>query len=105
MEEYSTEQAKAYIGNCFIEQGDFAILPKDVFERMLTRVIELDAQYMKDSGVDDGGVYDDDDAYDFMFENLQKEFEDERMYCMRFVEDYMEYNEKYLDSIGAIDWE
>jgi len=27
------------------------------------------------------------------------------MYCMRFVDDYLDYSEQYLDSIGAIEWE
>lgn len=105
MEEYTAERAKAYIEKCYQEQGDFAILPKDVFDKMLSRVIALDAQFMNTSGVDEGGVYDDDEAFDFMFESMQQEFEDQKMYCMRFVEDYMDYNERYLESIGAIDWE
>lgn len=105
MEEYNTDKARAFIEDCYVKQGDFAILPKSVFDKMLNRVIDLDAQFMQSSGVDDGGVYDDDAAFDFMFDNLCKDFEDEKMYCMRFVEDYMDYNERYLDSIGAIDWE
>lgn len=105
MEEYSAEKARDYIRDCFVKQGDFAILPNDVFEKMLNRVIALDEQYIRDSGADGEGVYDDDAAYDFMLETMKLEFEDERMYCMRFVEDYMDYNEQYLESIGAIEWE
>lgn len=105
MADYSREDAHVYIAECFTKQGDFSILPEAVFEKMLQRVIELDDEYMKENGVDEGGVYDDDEAFDFMFDKLQKEFSNEKMYCMRFVEDYMDYSERYLDSIGAIEWE
>ena len=36
---------------------------------------------------------------------MQKSFEEQKMYGMRFVEDYMDYSEGYLDSIGAIEWD
>ena len=37
MEEYSRADARAYIADKFERQGDFNILPKDVFERIWTR--------------------------------------------------------------------
>lgn len=104
-EEYSLEKAREYILNQFREQGDFLILPADVLEAMLTRAMELDEAFMESSGVNDGAEYDDDAAFDALFEGLQKDFPDQKMYCMRFVDDYLEYSERYLDSIGAIEWE
>ena len=44
-------------------------------------------------------------AYDYFMEKLPALFPEQKMYLMRFVEDYMEYSEAYLESIGAIDWE
>ncbi|MBR0425470.1 MAG: hypothetical protein IJK01_05035 [Clostridia bacterium] len=104
-EEYSLENAKAFILNKFTEQGDFLILPSDVLDAMLTRVMALDEEFMEKSGVNDGAEYDDDAAFDALFETMTKEFPDQKMYCMRFVDDYLEYSEQYLDSIGAIEWE
>ena len=104
-EEYSLEKARAYILNQFREQGDFLILPPEVLEGMLDRAMELDEAFMESSGVNDGAEYDDDAAFDVLFEGLQKDFPDQKMYCMRFVDDYLEYSERYLDSIGAIEWE
>ena len=72
---------------------------------MLTRVMALDDEFMQEKGVNDGEVYDDDAAYDFLFAKMSEEYPEQKMYCMRFVEDYMDYAERYLDSIGAIDWE
>lgn len=105
MEEYSESNARAFIKDCFIKQGDFLILKEDTFEAMLTRVMELDDAFMENTGVHDGGVYDDDEAFDYMYDEMQKSFDEQKMYCMRFVEDYMDYSERYLDSIGAIEWD
>ena len=105
MEEYSKAEARAYIAGKFAEQGDFNILPKDVFEKMLDKVMELDETFMAETGVNDGEVYDDDQAFEYMMKQLQTAFPDQKMYAMRFVEDYMEYDEAYLESAGLIDWE
>ena len=105
MEEYSKAEARAYISNKFSEQGDFNILPKDVFEKMLDKVMELDEAFMAETGVNDGQVYDDDQAFEYMMKGLQEAFPEQKMYAMRFGEDYMEYDEAYLESAGLIDWE
>ena len=105
MEEYSKADARAYIAGKFSEQGDFNILPRDVFEKMLDKVMELDEAFMAETGVNEGQVYDDDQAFDYMMKGLQDAFPEQKMYAMRFVEDYMEYDEAYLESAGLIDWE
>ena len=106
MEElFDAKAAKEYIAEKFREQGDFSIIEPKLFDQMLDRVMALDEEYMESSGVEDGGVYDDDAAYDYMHEKLMAEFPEHKMYMMRLVDDYMEYNEAYLDSIGAIEWE
>jgi hypothetical protein len=104
-QEYSLENAKKYIKQRFMEQGDFLILKEEVFGAMLDKIVALDEEFMESSGVNDGEVYDDDKAFDFLFDGMQKSFEEQKMYCMRFVEDYMDYSEGYLESIGAIEWE
>ena len=104
-QEYSLENARAFIKEQFTKQGDFLILPGDVFETMLTRVMELDEAFMEESGVNDGAEYDDDKAFEALFGKLTEEFPEQKMYCMRFVDDYLDYSEQYLDSIGAIEWD
>ena len=104
-QEYSVENAKKFIKERFVAQGDFLIFKEEIFDSMLDRIVELDEEFMESTGVNDGDVYDDDKAFDYLFEGMQKSFEEQKMYCMRFVEDYMDYSEQYLDSIGAIDWE
>ena len=105
MEEYSKVDARAYIAEKFAAQRDFNILPKDVFGKMLDAVMDLDESFMAETGVNDGAVYDDDQAFEYMMKKLQEAFPEQKMYAMRFVEDYMEYSEAYLESAGLIDWE
>ena len=105
MEEYSKADARSYIADKFAEQGDFNILPRDVFEKMLDKVMELDEAFMAETGVNEGQVYDDDQAFDYMMKGLQDAFPEQKMYAMRFVEDYMEYDEAYLESAGLIEWD
>ena len=69
MEEYSRADARAYIADKFAEQGDFNILPKDVFAKMLDKVMDLDEAFMDQTGVNDGQVYDDDQAFDYIPHN------------------------------------
>lgn len=104
-QEYSVENAKKFIKQKFMEQGDFLILKEEVFDQMLNRIVELDEAFMEENGVNDGEVYDDDKAFEYLFAEMQNSFEEQKMYCMRFVEDYMDYSEAYLESIGAIEWD
>ena len=104
--EYSAAEAKAYILGCFTEQGDFAEIVDDkMLGEMVDAVMALDAAFMKETGADEGAVYDDDAAYDYLHEKMSQRFADHKMYMLRLVEDYMDYNERYLDSLGLIDWE
>ena len=105
MEEFNKDEARRFIAEKFAAQGDFNILPKDVFEKMLDKVMALDEAFMAESGVNDGAVYDDDQAFEYMMKGLQAAFPEQKMYAMRFVEDYMEYDEAFLESAGLIDWE
>lgn len=104
--EYDAAEAKAYILGCFTEQGDFAEIVDDkMLGEMVDAVMALDAAFMKETGADEGAVYDDDAAYDYLHEKMSQRFADHKMYMLRLVEDYMDYNERYLDSLGLIDWE
>lgn len=103
---YTPEQRRQSILDAFVQKGDFpAIMDGETLEKLLDRLLALDEAYMAECGVDDGGVYDDDAAYDYMQEKMCLAFPDYKAYMMRFVEDYLDYNEAFLDSKGLIDWE
>lgn len=104
--EYNEAEAKQYILESFRKQGDFTeIADEKTLEQMVGAVMALDAAFMKETGADEGAVYDDDAAYDYMYDKMTAQFADHKMYMMRLIEDYMDYNEQYLDSLGLIDWE
>ncbi len=98
------QKQRAYILAKFQEQGDFSFMEE--LPEMVDYIVTLDDKFMEDTGVTDGDeVYDDDKAYEFLFAGMNERFPARKMYLMRFVEDYMDYAEDYLESIGAIEWE
>ena len=103
---YDPEQAKAFIVEKFLDAGDFTqIVTQEELTRMVTDALALDEAYMKQSGADEGAVYDDDAAFTYLLDKIMPRYPEHKMYLMRFVEDYMDFNEEYLTSIGAIEWE
>lgn len=103
---YDAAEAKAFIRDRFIEQGDFLeIVDDETLDAFICAAMALDEAFMHETGADDGRVYDDDAAFDYMHEGMMLRFPNHRMYMLRLVEDYMDYNEAYLDSLGLIDWE
>lgn len=104
-ENINKQEQRAYIVGMYDEQKYADVMPRDRFDAMLDSIVALDDAFMRQSGVYDGAVYDDEAAYEYLYEELQKQYPDYQMYCMRFADDYMEFCERYLDSVGAIDWE
>ena len=104
--EYHGPDARAYLMEQFVGKGDFLdIFSQDALEGLVEEVMALDEAYLHESGADAGALYDDDDAYEYMYKGLCAAHPEHKMYMMRFVEDYMEYNDQYLESAGAIQWE
>ncbi len=99
------EDARKYLLERIQKQGDYDFLPEGVLEDMLDTLIALDETFMQQTGVEQGEAYDDEAASDAIFEGMVAAFPDYRMYMMRLTNDYLDYNEEYLDEIGAIDWE
>lgn len=99
------EDARAYLLRRLKEQGDYDFLPEGVLETMLDKLMELDEAFMHRTGVDAGEPYDDDAAQEALFAGMGEAFPAYRMYMMRLTEDYLDYNEEYLEETGAIDWE
>ncbi len=99
------EDARTYLLGRFKAEGDYDFLPEGVLEEMLAKLLELDGDFMRQTGVELGEPYDDDAACDALFEGMVPAFSQWRMYLMRLVEDYLDYNEEYLESIDAIEWE
>lgn len=98
-------EMKKYVVDKFAAEGDFSFLKPGELDAMVDALIALDDEYMKKSGAEEGEVYDDDAAYEVIFAGMQKRFPDYKMYAMRLAEDYLDFAEEYLGSVGAIEWE
>ena len=79
----------------------------------LRKAQELDLQYMEEAGVLVDGVagdsfYDDDEAFEYISENLLKLFggsEETAGQILALVDDYMDLQEEYLEQAGLVTWE
>ena len=96
-------EMKAYILNKFNVEGDFDFLKDGLMEELVDAMMAIDQNYLAKIGEDDD--YDDDDAYDLLYEGMQKKYPELKMYAMRLSEDYLDFSEEYLESVGAIEWE
>lgn len=103
MEQQMTENE--YVFSRFEQQGDFKIFEDALVKKMIDSVLTLNEEFMEKTGVADGNFYDDDAAYEYFMEKLPALYPEQKMYLMRFIEDFMEYDEAYLESTGAIEWE
>ena len=96
-------EMKAYILNKFNVEGDFDFLKDGLMEELVDAMMAIDQSYLAKLGEDDD--YDDDDAYDLLYEGMQKKYPELKMYAMRLSEAYLDFSEEYLESVGAIEWE
>ena len=101
---YEAEAARAFIENKFREQGDFLQLEVDL-AAMVATAQEAEQAYLEKVEQSDSGEYDDDEAYEQIRTAMDKAFPDLKMYLMRFTDDYLDFSEEYLESIGMIEWE
>lgn len=102
---FNAEEARAYILAKFRDQGDFLVLDGVDLDAMVACAQRAEQAYMEKNGVLDGGVYDDDEAFEQVQAALMAAFPEHKMYAMRFAEDYLDYSEDYLENAGLIDWE
>ena len=96
---------RAYVIDKFSAEGDFDFLKEWELPAIVDAMRGFDEEYMRASGADVGELYDDDDAYELIFTNLQAAYPQYKMYCMRLAEDYLDFVEEYLASVNAIEWE
>jgi hypothetical protein len=94
---------RTYVLDKFVKEGDFEFLKSAELNEMVDAMIELDTAYM--NSLTEDAVYEDDDAYEKLFTAMQVRYPQYKMYCMRLAEDYLDFAEEYLVSVGAIEWE
>jgi len=102
---FDSAAACAFILEKFREQGDFLAIDGLNLDAMVATAQKAEQAYMEKNDVLDGGVYDDDEAFEAIQSALVVAFPEQKMYAMRFAEDYLDYSEAYLEEAGLIEWE
>ncbi len=86
----------------------------DMLESLVSQAIDADMDYMHKQGVLDAEgnagdeYYEDDDAFEHMVETIvanNKLTPEQDVKVAALVDDYMDYQQAYLESKGLCDWE
>lgn len=112
MNGYNKEEAMEYI-LARIRVKDHPELA-DRLPELISQTIDADMAYMHEHHVidEDGNAgteyYEDDDAFEYMVEKLAEENDLNPVQAVKLaslVDDYMDYQQEYLESRGLVDWD
>ena len=112
MQGYDKEAAVGFITGHIDKSAHKGFSPREL-DALLRQAVELDLKYMEENGVIVDGVagdnfYDDDDAFEYISENLIKLYGGNDQTAMRIcalVDDYMDLQERYMEQAGLVEWE
>ena len=112
MNGYDKEEALGYILPRIDRKAHRAL--EERIDALISQAIDADMAYMFESGVlDEEGnagesYYDDDEAIEFMLDDLTARnalSAEETAQVAALLDDYMELQQDFLESIGLVDWE
>ena len=112
MNGYDKAEAVAFI-IARINKKDHKELAEQI-ESLIAQAIDADMTYMHENGVldEDGNAgdsyYEDDDAFEYMVETIVAHnalTPEQAVKVASLVDDYMDYQQEYLESKGLVDWE
>lgn len=98
-------ESEIFIYERLRSQEDYAALDDTALIEMVRACQNADARYFDVAKVLDGGYYDDEAAYSMILESLVKQYPAQKTIAAGFVDDYMEYYERFLEKQGLIDWD
>ncbi len=113
---FSSAEARDYIVGQLVESGKYRDLSKEKLEEIIDQAIAQDKAYMEKAGIimeagdsqTEEAYYDDDDAFEYILDSILEEgaFPDiPEMKMAHIIDDYMEFNEMYLEEQGLISWD
>ena len=112
MNGYDKQEALAFIVKRIPEKDHKELA--GMIESLISQAIDADMDYMHKAGVlDEEGnagdeYYEDDDAFEYMVEAIvakNKLSPEQAVKVAALVDDYMDYQQAYLESKGLCDWE
>lgn len=86
----------------------------DMIPELISRAIDADMAYMHENNVidEDGNAgteyYEDDDAFEYMVEHVAAALKLDPVKAVKaasLIDDYMDYQQEYLESKGLVDWD
>ena len=86
---------------------------KDMLPDLIGKIIDADMAYMHENGVLDeegnsgGSYYEDDEAFEYMVEKLVSELNLDPVKAVKLaslIDDYMDFQQEYLESKGLVQW-
>lgn len=113
MQGYNEEEAIKYIASKVDRSAHKAFAPSEI-ESLVRQAVALDLKFMQESGVitEDGmagdNYYDDDEAYEYITENLIRLYGGNDATAGRIcalVDDYMDLQQGYMEEKGLVDWD
>lgn len=113
---YDPQEACKAIAAKIIAAGTQKNIAYDLLERAIREAIRVDEIYMKQVGILTGSgeegntdaIYDDDDAFEFISDQLIESgnfAEIPEMRLAQLADEYMEYNQEYLEDMGLLSWD
>ena len=106
MKGYDKQEALAFILQRIRPQDHPELA--DRLEDLIGRAIDADMAYMHASGVLDEAYYEDDEAIEYIVEHLAEENRmdpEKAVNLASLVDDYLDYQQEYLEYKGLVDWE
>ncbi len=112
MKGYDKQEALAFIDKK-INRKEHQELA-DQITALLSQIIDADMRYMHESGVlDEEGYasdsyYEDDDAFEYMVESVVASNQltpEQAVKVASLVDDYMDFQQEYLEYKGLVEWE
>lgn len=106
MEGINTKEALEYVIAAMKKGEEFKGVEEEDIERYVKEAMAADFNYMEKADVEEGGVYDEDDSYDYIMDKLSAGKDDETIMLVSLIVDgYLEYFDMYLEEKDLIDWE
>ena len=112
MNGYNKEEALAFIVRRISEKDHKELA--GMIPQLISQAIDADMDFMHKSGVLDAEgnagdeFYEDDDAFEYMVEAIvaaNKLTPEQAVKVASLVDDYMDYQQEYLEHKGLVDWE
>lgn len=112
MNGYHKEEALSFILNLVNKQDHKELA--DQLESLLSQAIDADMAYMHENGVLDAegnageNYYEDDDAFEYMVETLvaaNNLSPEQAVKVASLIDDYMDFQQAYLENKGLVEWD